>query len=459
MKRKVVEVVCFCLDKKVVFKTLEEAEAFLEINKMCAPGQPWRMSITYDEPETNVFLQIVAGVITAVLVIVTGVVFIIGWLQALPVLFTETLPAIANQIGALGTTIYNYILPSGSIVRNVIDWVVDQVDTYVIPTLKWVYAQVVTISESIYKVYTDTIGGIVTVYDNLFGWLDDLQNKVNAFMMKVEALIAIVDEDFARRLRALREEINDFIDKWTSDIFDTVIDWINEAVGPILKRIDELKAWFDESVSFLDGRAKDLEGYNKMMKDSSFVAATDTEVEVYTVNKQPPEEQETPEEAYKPPPTPPPKPPTAWEKWFSRWIGSEMTFWNNVLEELHDTMDETVEDIVNETYNLVTWVDRDIFYEEKSDIEDPILAWLLGEASFKDAVFNTVGYFWQGKGTPTSQEQELRFLDRDIQIMREQGYPEDILDHHREVYTDAINESWERKKQRREWWRGLWRKE
>jgi len=134
----------------------------------------------------------------------------------------------------------------------------------------------------------------------------------------------------------------------------------------------------------------------------------------------------------------------------SRFVGDNFDFIGTVMDELHDEIEKHIDDIVKETYRVITYVDRNIFFDDKDEITDPVIYWLTGKITFWQMLWAVVKpAFRVDLPLFMSRERDLRGVDKSVEEMREMGYPEEFLGTYRDLWIEEINKYWDEKEARK----------
>ncbi|GAH52685.1 unnamed protein product, partial [marine sediment metagenome] len=190
--------------------------------------------------------ETIVKVIAIVILAAAALAIIVLIAVALATLLSVLFPALVKTVSAIGLYVFGKVKDFISVFKPIINSLRNTYETWVKPALTWVNDKVTALDTAINTIYTLTVGGVTGVYNNLFGWVDSIQTHFNRIVDNVSGLVAIVDEEAAAKINALRTEINTLIDKYTSDLFDKVLLKINEIAGPILMKVGEITAVFTE---------------------------------------------------------------------------------------------------------------------------------------------------------------------------------------------------------------------
>lgn len=432
------------------FNSCEECAKYADENIQNPKAREEYKKYCYKEAEkTETFLEKLAIVIAVIFTAITVIAALIALFPLIVEAIATIIPGLVSAVKGLVTFVYETVKGFISVFKPIIQGLKNLYDNWVKPTLTWVENKVTQLTDSIFKVYDLTVGGIVDTYDNLFGWVGGVQARLNDLFDKTASIVAIFDQKLADKIKKAQNDMNDFVYKYTAEWFDKILLKIQEYTDPILKAVGEVRAVFLEKIDFLTGIAQRADTYATNLQQYTYEEGTGTELDVYDATKEEPEEVESPEEAYEEPEKPPPKPPTPFERAISRFVGGNLDFVSNVLEETEETIEETINDTVEEIFAVRAYLDTNIFYEEKSDITDPMLLWWIGEINFWEYVILLLKNTFKVRLPARSRERELENLEEDIEDLRKEGYTEDYINWHREVWTDAINAKWDRKEKRK----------
>jgi hypothetical protein len=198
----------------------------------------------------GILKKIVKG-IAIVIAVVLAIAALVVFVPAIIAFFTTVLPVIIAQLQALAVFVYTKLAQAFPLLDKAVKGLQNVYDRWVKPTLEKVEGAITSITDSFEKVYHMTVGGIVDVYNNLFGWVDDLRVKVNGMLDKATGIAAVFDEKLAGRIQAVKQDFNSFLDKAFVDWFDRAMKKIYEVTGPIMTKVGELSAVFTERIDYV----------------------------------------------------------------------------------------------------------------------------------------------------------------------------------------------------------------